>query len=90
MNTSKTNTIVLYGTTWCGDCLRAKTYLDSVGAEYTFIDISADEEALKKVLEINNGMQSVPTIVFPNGHVLIEPSNAQLAQEISNPSPDKA
>jgi len=64
--------------------MRAKSYFDSVGAPYEFIDISKDDVALTKVLEINHGMQSVPTIVFPDGSVLVEPSNAKLAEQLAS------
>ncbi len=76
--------ITMYGATWCGDCLRAKAFLDSLGCEYEFIDIAKDESAVAKVLEINNGMQSIPTIQFPDGKVLVEPSNAELQSEITS------
>ena len=32
--------------------------------------------------EINNGKQIIPTIVFPDGSVLVEPSNAELADKL--------
>jgi mycoredoxin len=76
--------ITMYGATWCGDCLRAKAFLDSLGCEYEFIDIAKDEAAVAKVLEINNGMQSIPTIQFPDGKVLVEPSNTELQAEITS------
>jgi mycoredoxin len=81
--TKPNNKITVYGTTWCGDCMRAKAFLDSSGYEYDFIDISEDESSLRKIMEINKGMQSVPTIQFPDGKVLVEPSNTQLSDEIS-------
>lgn len=82
MDSVKNSKIIMYGATWCGDCLRAKAYLDSLGCDYEFIDIAKDESAVAKVLEINKGMQSIPTIQFPDGKVLVEPSNAELEQEI--------
>jgi mycoredoxin len=83
MDTTKKSIITMYGTTWCSDCMRAKAYLQSVGAPYEFINIAEDDVALAKVLEINGGMQSVPTIVFPDGAVLVEPSNAKLEEQLS-------
>lgn len=84
MDSVQKGKITMYGATWCGDCLRAKAYLDSLGCQYEFIDIAKDGSAVAKVLEINNGIQSIPTIQFPDGKVLVEPSNAQLAEEIKN------
>lgn len=34
------------------------------------------------VEQTNKGMRSIPTIVFPDGSVLVEPSNAELAEKL--------
>ena len=70
--------ITVYGTTWCGDCHRAKRVLDERGVSYTWIDVDADRAAQAVVLRLNGGLRSVPTIVFPDGTVLVEPSNREL------------
>jgi mycoredoxin len=71
--------VVVYGTAWCPDCVRAKHVLDRSNIPYVWIDIQEDPEATRRVMELNNGMRSVPTIVFPDGRVLVEPSNSELA-----------
>lgn len=73
---------IMYGTTWCGDCARAKRFLDQRGIAYTWIDIEQDEAARAYVEQVNKGLRRVPTIIFPDGSVLVEPSNAQLSQAI--------
>ena len=70
-----------YGTNWCGDCRRSKLFLDTYGLVYDWVDIEQDAEAALKVMEINGG-RSVPTIVFRDGSILVEPSNAELAQQL--------
>jgi len=75
--------IKVYATTWCGDCRMAKRWFDSHSIPYEYINIEEDEEAAKFVAKVNNGYQSVPTIVFPDGSVLVEPSPRQLAQKFS-------
>ena len=35
------------------------------------------------VERVNNGYQSVPTILFPDGSVLVEPSSATLAEKLT-------
>jgi mycoredoxin len=75
--------IVMYGTTRCPDCLRAKRYFDDRGIGFKWIDISTDPEAVIYVEKINKGNRSVPTIVFPDGSVLVEPSNAELEKKVS-------
>lgn len=74
--------ITFYGTPWCPDCRFSKQILDEQGIEYTYIDIEDDDEAAEKVMEINSGMQSVPTIVFDDGSVLTEPSREELLEKI--------
>jgi mycoredoxin len=73
----------MYGTTWCGDCRRAKKFFDQKGVSYHWIDLEQHPEAVEIVLKHNNGMQSVPTIFFPDGSVLVEPSNQELAQKLA-------
>jgi mycoredoxin len=75
--------IKVYGTKWCPDCLRAKQALGRHNISYTWIDIENDEQALEYVVKVNNGNQSVPTIVFPDGSVLVEPGNAELEKKLA-------
>ncbi|MBI2886167.1 MAG: glutathione S-transferase N-terminal domain-containing protein [Chloroflexi bacterium] len=75
--------IIVYSTTWCPDCRRTKQFLDQREIPYTWIDIDKDPAAVQEVLRINGGMRSVPTLVFPDGSVLVEPSNKQLGEKLS-------
>jgi len=70
--------IKFYGADWCADCHRARFFLDQRGVEYEYINIDKDPSAATEVERINSGMQSIPTILFPNGDVLVEPSNEEL------------
>jgi thioredoxin reductase (NADPH) len=81
MNT-QTDQIVIYSTTWCSDCKRAKKFFGEQRISYTNIDIEENPEYVEVVEKINDGKRSVPTIVFPDGSVLVEPSNAQLAEKL--------
>ena len=76
------DTIIMYGTPWCRDCKRAKQFLGEQRIQYTFVNIEQDPEAMAYVERVNNGLHSVPTIVFPDGGVLVEPSNAELAAKL--------
>lgn len=80
--TQQADSIVMYGTTWCGDCSRARRFFDTRGVAYRYVDISDSQEAVDLVEQLNGGMRSVPTIVFPDGSVLVEPSNRELAQKL--------
>ena len=46
------------------------------------MDIAQDPEAIAYVEEVNQGQRIVPTIVFPDGSILVEPSNAELAEKL--------
>jgi mycoredoxin len=76
-------TITIYGTPWCGDCRRALRVLDQHQANYQYVDIESDDLARSYVERLNNGYQSVPTILFPDGSVLVEPSSATLAEKLT-------
>ncbi len=74
--------IVVYGTTWCPDCKRAKQFFGEHRIQYDWVDIEQDKEAAAYVEKVNNGARSVPTIIFPDGSRLVEPSNAELAEKL--------
>jgi mycoredoxin len=74
--------IIVYGTTWCPDCRRAKQVLDKHKVAYTWINIEDDPAAADIVVKINKGNRSVPTIVFPDGSTLVEPSNSELEKKL--------
>jgi mycoredoxin len=74
--------IVMYTTENCSDCLRAKKFFEANNIPYLRIRLEDNIEATKFVLQVNNGYQSVPTIIFPDGTVLVEPSWEELQSKI--------
>lgn len=74
--------IKMYGTTWCGDCTRSRAWLEEKRVKYQFIDIDQNDKARKYVEKVNKGMRSVPTIVFEDGSILVEPSNEELGKKL--------
>ncbi len=76
--------IKVYGTDWCGDCIRAKRFFQKNQIPYEWINIDKDKEAEKLVIEINHGNRSVPTIILHDGSILVEPSDAQLSDKFFN------
>lgn len=75
-------TITMYGTLWCGDCKRAKKFFGEQRIHFTYVDVEQDADALAFVERVNDGRQTVPTIVFPDGDILVEPSNGELAAKL--------
>lgn len=76
--------IKVFGVTWCGDCRRAQRILNQHNIQYEWINIDHDRVAEQFVIQVNKGFRSVPTIVFPDGSILVEPSNSKLAEKLSN------
>jgi thioredoxin reductase (NADPH) len=74
--------IAVYGAPWCPDCRRSKRFLDEQRVAYDWIDIDERPEAAALVRELNSGSQIIPTIVFPDGTFLAEPTNAELAEKV--------
>lgn len=78
---SHTN-IKLYGTDWCSDCKRSKKFLGEQRIHYQYINIEENMDGQAYVRELQKGGLTIPTIVFEDGSVLIEPSNAELAARL--------
>lgn len=72
----------MYSTAWCSDCRLAKRILDEQGVDYDVIDIDREPGAVDEVLRLNHGMRSVPTLIFPDGSVLVEPSRRELMAKL--------
>ena len=77
----------MYGTAWCQDCKRAKQFFGEHRVAYTFIDVDEDADGLRVVEQHNAGKHVIPTIVFADGSVLVEPSNVALAAKLGLPDP---
>lgn len=75
--------ITVYGTNWCGDCRRTRQFLDQNHIAYRYINIDMDKAGEQFVIATNHGNRSVPTIVFEDGSILVEPSNSKLAEKLS-------
>ncbi len=75
--------IVMYGTTWCSDCTRAKRFFERNEVDYKWVNIDQETEFVDYVLGVNDGMRSVPTIVFGDGSILVEPSDRDLALKLN-------
>jgi len=70
--------ITVYGVTWCPDCIRIKKLLGENQIPYNWIDTDGNPEAQEKATELGGGTYRVPTILFGDCTVLVEPTNAEL------------
>jgi mycoredoxin len=74
--------ITMYSTPWCGHCHRLAGQLDREGIAYTVIDIEDEPDAADIVREVNGGAETVPTVVFPDGFALTNPSLQQVRERL--------
>jgi mycoredoxin len=75
--------VTMYTTQWCGFCRRLKSQLAREGIEVAEVDIERDPAAADYVMSVNGGNQTVPTIVFPDGTALTNPSAAQVRERLT-------
>ncbi|AMW21063.1 MULTISPECIES: mycoredoxin [Mycobacteroides] len=80
--TTASDTLTMYSTTWCGYCRRLETQLKAAGIDYTKIDIEQDPAAADYVANVNGGNQTVPTVKFPDGSALTNPSLSQVKAKL--------
>ncbi|MFN2174785.1 MAG: glutaredoxin domain-containing protein [Anaerolineales bacterium] len=74
--------IIFYGVKWCWQSRRARHLLDKHNVPYKFVNIDKDKDGELFVLKTNKGMRSVPTIVFEDGSILVEPTNSQIEEKL--------
>jgi thioredoxin reductase (NADPH) len=74
--------IKVYGASWCPDCRRAKRFLGDQRVGFEWHDIEIDPDGVRIVQERNGGNNIIPTIVFPDGSHLSEPTNEELAGKL--------
>jgi mycoredoxin len=75
--------LTMYTTTWCGYCVRLKKALKAEGISYTEVDIETDPAAAEFVMSVNGGNQTVPTVKFPDGSALTNPSGAEVKAKLA-------
>jgi thioredoxin reductase (NADPH) len=74
--------ITVYSTAWCPDCKRAKGFFGEHRVQYENVDIEEYPDGVAFVEKLNKGMRIIPTIIFPDGEIMAEPTNAQLAEKL--------
>ncbi|MCU1659753.1 MAG: putative glutaredoxin [Pseudonocardiales bacterium] len=75
--------VTMYTTTWCGYCTRLKAGLQREGIDFAEVNIELDDTAADLVMSVNGGNRTVPTLVFPDGKALTNPSLAQVKAQLA-------
>ncbi len=74
--------LTVYGASWCPHCKRVKKFLAAHRVRYANVDIDADPEAIRRLKELQDGGQIIPTVVYADGTVEVNPSDEALARRI--------
>lgn len=77
-------TIIVYGHPTCPNLGPVKGLLTQSKVNFDYIDIHQDSVAAARVRAINNGNESVPTLVFPDGSTLTEPTVGELQSKLES------
>jgi mycoredoxin len=75
--------LTMYTTDWCGYCVRLKHQLEREGIAYAEVNIERVPEAAEIVMHVNGGNQTVPTLVFPDGTALTNPSLREVKDKLA-------
>ena len=73
----------LYGADWCGDCRRTKSWLRRHAVQFVEFDTDADPSLRERAATLAGGRTTIPVVVTPDGTVLVEPTNVELATTLS-------
>ncbi|HYO41295.1 MAG TPA: mycoredoxin [Nocardioidaceae bacterium] len=79
-----TSTVTMYSTPWCGYCHRLRGQLDREGIAYDVVDIEQTPDAAVVVERVNNGNQTVPTLVYSDGSAQTNPSLAHVKAKLAS------
>ena len=76
------NRLRVIGAAWCPDCTRTKAFLNQHRIPFDWVDLEVTPEAQGEVERLNDGKRIIPTLIFPDGSFVSEPSNGELADKL--------
>lgn len=82
MEAKSNEPIMMYAHNACPMVPPVLSVLMQARAKYKYVDIHKDMAARELVKDINNGYESVPTLVFPDGSILTEPGAGELRDKL--------
>lgn len=78
-----THDVIMYTTTWCGYCKRLKRMMQDDGINFVEVDIETTPGTAEIVEKVNNGNQTVPTLVFTDGTAMTNPSLVKVKEKLA-------
>lgn len=82
------NSLIVYGRPGCPGVSPVLRLLESADAAYQYVDIRQDPAAAARLRELTGGYESVPTVVMPDGRVLVEPGTLKLRKVLQEGAPE--
>jgi len=73
--------VIMYCTSWCPGCRRARQWLKEEGIPYLEIDITKDRAAAARVRGYANGNETTPTFDI-NGTIIVEFDKAKVEKAL--------
>lgn len=80
--TPAAGTVTMFSTTWCGYCRRLKRQMDAEGIAYDDVNIEEQPDSAAFVESVNGGNRTVPTVLFPDGSAVTNPSLVEVVQRL--------
>ena len=84
MTSTPTALVTMYTTDWCGYCVRLKKLMQREGIPFSEVNIERDDAAAALVMQANGGNRTVPTLLFPDGVALTNPSIDQVKAQLGS------
>ena len=76
--------LTVYSRPGCTDCATAHDVLEKFGVVFEEINILDNPDDQQAMMAVNGGVESVPTIVFQDGTVLVEPTAEAFEQALKD------
>ena len=76
--------VTMFTTSWCGYCNRLKAQMGREGIAFTEVNIEEQADAVKFVMDVNGGNQTVPTLLFPDGSAATNPSLKEVKERLAS------
>ncbi|WP_334122587.1 glutaredoxin domain-containing protein [Glutamicibacter sp.] len=74
--------VTMFTTSWCGYCRNLKRLMDQKGVSYNEVNIEEVEGTAQIVESFNNGNQTVPTLIFPDGTAATNPRIEEVLERV--------
>ena len=84
LKTPAPGSVTMFSTSWCGYYNRLKAQMGREGIAFTEVNIEDVPEAVKFVMDANDGNQTVPTLLFPDGSSATNPSINEVKKRLAS------